>query len=672
MARWTRLLLPLGLAALGCGDGENAADDAAGHSIYVVPASLDALDGKETFFDHPWPSDFRKDPDGFVRFSGYPNPLDGPAIGVYIDSLAGVLDGFSPVAAGFLRFTVPLDPATLPPTPKDALDPGSSVQLIDVDPASPEFEQRKLVSLLFRAEEGVYWPPNTLAFMPTLGYPLLPATRYALVVTDGVRAEGGGRIGPSSDLRRVLGLASSSGATRTLHDAVSDALAELRTLGIAKEHIVQLAVFTTNDPTAQTEKIADFVHSSYPAPTVLDWSANDQLTGLLDVYEGHYGPSPNFQKGNIPFEKPEDGGALAFDDSGTPVVQSEFNLRFALSVPDATKCPMPSNGYPIVVYAHGTGGNYRSFLSPGGEGRGLAGRCIATMGIDQIFHGTRPGSGVGNVEILFFNVDNPVAARANGPESAIDVVQQARLFTDTKITVPANVSRTGNPIAFDPDKLAFMGHSQGGLNGPLFLAVDNQAKGGMLSGSGSMISIALLEKTKPVNVAGLVKNVFLGLKPAEYEELSPFHPAMTLAQSIVDPTDPIHYVPKIALRPREGFSPKSLMQTEGVNADGTGDSYAPPHGIEVQAVAGGLPPQTPVIHEIAELPWGDLTPVTIPPEGLSGNLAGGKASGVLAQWSADQASDGHFVIYDIPKAMQQATGFLRNVFDEPNGRVPAP
>jgi hypothetical protein len=62
--------------------------------------------------------------------------------------------------------------------------------------------------------------------------------------------------------------------------------------------------------------------------------------------------------------------------------------------------------------------------------------------------------------------------------------------------------------------------------------------------------------------------------------------------------------------------------------------------------------------------------VNVPASGLSGNLAGGRASGALAQWRAADASDGHFVIYDIPGAMLEATAFVQNLMDEPNGRVP--
>jgi hypothetical protein len=312
-------------------------------------------------------------------------------------------------------------------------------------------------------------------------------------------------------------------------------------------------------------------------------------------------------------------------------------------------------------------------LGAGHEAEGLAARCIATMGIDQIFHGDRPGSGAASPELLFFNVLNPTAARANGPQSAIDVVQQARLFTETGIVVPAAVSLTGADIRFDGSKLLFFGHSQGGLNGPMFLAIDDQARGGALSGSSSYISITLLEKTlPPPSIADLVRGVFLGLQGADQLEVNEFHPEISFAQTIVDPTDPAHYVPLIARQPRAGFAAKSVLMTEGVNADFSGDSYAPPHAIEAQAVAMGLPAQEPVIHPVTEAVYANLSPVTIPPAGLSGNLAGGAASGILAQWPAAQATDGHFVIYQVPAAMAQATQFLRNLADDPRGRVPAP
>ena len=68
----------------------------------------------------------------------------------------------------------------------------------------------------------------------------------------------------------------------------------------------------------------------------------------------------------------------------------------------------------------------------------MARQCIASIGTDDIFHGARPGApplGDPNAEtaeeLAFFNFSNPAAMRTNTRQSAIDVVQEARLFTET-------------------------------------------------------------------------------------------------------------------------------------------------------------------------------------------------------------------------------------------------
>jgi hypothetical protein len=472
---------------------------------------------------------------------------------------------------------------------------------------------------------------------------------------------------------------------------------ELSEEGVALTEIAHLAVFTTNDPTAELMAVRDTLYAEFPAPTVIpstwmtaaDGGNGNNLSGY-QAYQGWYGPAPNYQAGKAPFANNGDGGGFVFDAKGKAVLQSTFNMRFTFVVPNATKCPMPASGYPMVMYAHGTGGDYRSIVEEYPSiGDVLSSHCLASMGVDQIDHGARPGAPSesdpdyeSEVELLFFNLNNPIAARTNGREGAIDVAQQARLFTASHTSIPASVSITGKEILFDPTNLVFFGHSQGGLNGPLYLAVDDSARGGVLSGSGSMITIALLEKVAPSpSVADLVKLV-LGLEtPAQRAELNLFHPALSLAQSLVDTIDPIHYVGYIFQHPRPGFAPKSIYQTEGTYSDGLGDDFAPDQGIEVESVALGLPLMTPAIHPIVEAGWGGLSTVTIPPAGLSGNLAGGKASGVIAQFQPtcptpvvpcpDENDDGHYVVFDVPACHEQAAAFCQNLAADPTGRVPA-
>jgi hypothetical protein len=657
--------------------GGCAASDDAVTAVYLVPPSLDALAGK-TFFDHPWPSDLRLE-DGSPRFSGFYNPLSIPILDVYVASMKGQLDGFTPAGAGYLRFTGDIDPATLPLTPRDALSPDASVQLLDVDPASPERGARKLVSLKWRAAEGVYYRAHTLAFMPAVGFPLRPRTRYALVVTDALRTPSGESVLQSPTVAMLVGAKEPDLADSAAAVALWPAVVAIESAGIAPAHVVHLAVFTTADPTGELAALRDAVPRTIPAPHAeqTQWARVYSGASFAE-YQGRYGPSPNYQAGNLPFVHYGDGGQFEYRD-GLPVVASTFDLRFSIAVPAAGACPEPPDGYPIVLYAHGTGGDFHSYLDDG-TGVILAKHCLATMGVDQIFQGTRPGSTPGATEdqigLTFYNVQNPVAARTNGRQSAIDEVQRARLFTEGHLFIPSGVSATGRDIHFDASKLMVFGHSQGGLTAPLFTAIDPTARGGIFSGSGAQIAIGLLDKTQPrPSVADLVRTL-LGFDLSNDGELDVFHPAMSLFQTIIDVVDPINYARLQVSEPRSGFAPKSVYMTEGINPDGTGDSYAPPPGIEAHALAIGLPLQLPEEHTIAQLAWGGPRPVAVPSAGISGNLvssqAPGRASGVLGQWAVPPGDDGHFVVFDVPAAREQAARFLKNLAADPQGRVPAP
>lgn len=646
-------------------------------ALWVAPASLTQLSDTH-FYDHPWPSDVRRDPDGTIHVAGFYNPHLVPLLDTYISETKGLLAGFSPTAAMYLRFTGDIDPSTLPADPPHSVTATSSVQLVNVDPKSPDHGKHHMLETFWQQAEGVYWLADTLAVRPALGYPLLPNTKYALVVTTAVKAADGSAITPSSDLAEVLGSKPVEQRAQAAHDLYAPAVADLAAQGLAASAIVHLAVFTTNDPTAELFAVMDDVHATVPAPTVdpTTWTPTDQKADY-DVYEGYYGPSPNYQTGKPPYS--DSGGSFVFT-GGKPVVQNTFPQKFCLVVPNAQKCPMPAAGYPIVLYAHGTGGYYRSIVEEGNSfGDLLAQHCMASMGINQIFSGDRPGSpGLsdpnyeGDEDLLFFNVNNLLAARTNGRQSAVDVVQQARLFTQTKMTVPASVSRTQAAVSFDATKLVFVGHSEGGLNGPLFLAGDSQALGGVLSGSGAMITVALLDKTSPMpSVAQAVKTLLELTTPSTAAELNLFHPVLNMAQAIVDSTDPVNYARYIFQSPRPGFAPKSILQTEGVNPDGTGDTYAPPLGIEIHSVALGLPRETPGVHTIAQAAWGGAGDVTVPSGGLQGNLAGGKATGVLGQFVPAPMDDGHFVAFDVPAAHAQVGQFCQNLAADPKGLVPA-
>ncbi len=638
-------------------DGADAAP-AIPESVFTAPTTVAALDG-DHFFDHPWPSDFRRDADGSVRLDGFVNPRLAPLITKYTTQMRGKLDGFSPIASGWLNFGIELDTKTLPADPKASLATTSTLQLIDIDPKSPELGKRHLVQWHFRANVGDYYlRPNTLAFMPMLGAPLRPKNKYAIVATRDLKAIDGRPIVPSAGLADLLAGKGPLGA------AWAPALDALDKAGISRDRIAHLSVYTTSDPTAEVVAVAEQVRKA-PAPTQTDL-AYDKSTTSYDGYSGHYSGSPDYQAGDVPFRT--DGGSFVFDASGAPMKQRDFALRFYLAVPLAAKCPMPIGGYPIVLYAHGTGGDYKSFVGDG-TANALAGQCLASMGIDQIFHGERPGAPAASdpnrdskIAFLFFNVDNVLAARTNTRQAAIDEVARARLVASGGLTVPVTVSKTSALISFDPKRIGFFGHSQGGLNGPLLFAIDDQTRGGVLSGAGSEISYSLLAKTKPdPSVSNLVK-ALINVSEENQDEIDEMHPFISFAQMLIDPSDPVHYYPRIALDPLPGHVAKSVLMTEGVNPDGSGDSYAPPRTIEAGAVAGQFPLLSPVVRDIGELTTQlGVNSATAP---LSGNAAGGKATVALAQFSPPAKTDGHFVVFNVPAATKLAATFCASVLTD--------
>jgi len=90
------------------------------------------------FFDTPFPSDARLGPDGGQDWSSFPNPLGMPLLDTFLDR-ASQRHGAATNAAIWLKLDGPIEGL---PQPLDSVRPGSPLQLVDVDPRSPEFGRR--------------------------------------------------------------------------------------------------------------------------------------------------------------------------------------------------------------------------------------------------------------------------------------------------------------------------------------------------------------------------------------------------------------------------------------------------------------------------------------------------------------------------------------------------
>ena len=662
-------VLGLLLLLVGCDDGSRPPSTVVGR---FDPTLATGATSAERWLAFPFPSDFRRDAAGHPVFSDFPNPAGLPLLDTYLATASTTLDGFSAQAPVYFAFEGALDPASLPASPEAYLDDAAPLAIVDVTPGSPEAGRRRpLRARTYAIPEGVettYVSRYTLAMGPAFGFPLREHTTYAAYVLDDVRALDG-----STPAAHPLLAALVSGAAKAprveppIDDAtyarLLDVYAPLRVhlaeIGLDPRRLVAATVFTTqtitrdlaavhaqvaNDlpapPLAANAFLAIGLGGSYSTPQSYRWNATETVTYRL--MEGRY-VAPSYQEGALPYQ--DSGGALHFVD-GVPTKTGDETIRFVLSIPDAP--PDPSLGcYPIVEYAHGTGGSAYSMQADRTAAR-LAARGLAGISIDQPMHGLRAQGLSFDVEFLSFNFGNPDAFRSNFRQAAIDTFSLTR-FVRESLVVPATVSPTGQEIRFCPDRVAFFGHSHGGLSGALAAPFESSIDAFLLSGAGGAFSITMMDRKDYVDFAGLIANAFR--IPDTDEPLSPEHPVLMVFQTLADVSDPIHYAPYWNRLPGTRPSPASVLLTSGEH-----DAATPYRTAIVLAASGGLPVTKPVVVDAPELAWAGLVPVDTP---LSGN-ANGRTLGFL-QWTNDIALpdyDTHFVIFHRPEAIDAGHHFL--------------
>jgi len=609
-----------GLAIAVLGFALCACDDSSTTAIFAVPGgTVTAGD----FYDLPFPSDLRRTESGALDLSEFPT---NALLLQQMRTAASELDGFGLSSAMFARFDGGLDPESLP-SAWTSTEPTSSVYLVNVDPDSPERGTRMPILVKFRALGTQTIGINNLVVRPYPGFPLDEGTTYALVITTRVKGDGGGSIGVAPDMKKLAGKDTDPAIVhaREVYQPLLDFLDEPG--DDERDDVASAAVFTTQHATNIAESIRRGVAAA-PAPVPTDIAVL-MGTSKFTIFAGNY-LAPNFQAGDPPY-KNSPTGRITVGTDGLATMQRMESLRFSLVVPVGD---VPPNGFPIAIYSHGTGGDYLSGYDDGTAER-LAAEGIATISMDQVLHGPRnPG---GNPELDFFNFGNVYAARDNALQGYADGFSQLRLAR------ALSFADAGRTIAFDMTKVFFFGHSQGGTTGPGFVAFEPELKGAVFSGTAGLLYLNLLNKTEPLNIPALVET-FLRDEPVDAD-----NPSLALVQMWIDRSDPVNYAPLMVRRPPPGVAPRAIFQTEGFT-----DSYSPNIGIEAFATALG----GDIVKEVATKPVEglDLRGRTVQDAPVTNNLNG--VTAVLAQFNMRPGSDGHFVVFDIAAAKQQAAKFL--------------
>jgi hypothetical protein len=378
-------------------------------------------------------------------------------------------------------------------------------------------------------------------------------------------------------------------------------------------------------------------------------TAFDEYHALVDM--------PIFQQGTAPYLG-VDGGA-GIDVTQAIVTPDHIEtVCMALTVPKGTA---PAGGWPVAIYAPGTGGSFRShaidgsglMLSSVDLGGGMT-AGFAVLGIDQVGHGTRRcgGAAVCTPDIspddFVFNFGNPQAARYNYIQGAADQHTLARVVET--LTIDPTVATS--PTTFNTAKTVFWGHSQGATEGALFLANDGALNGAVLSGEAGGFLEALLTKVSPVDFKD---GLWVALSESSPSAVSIFHPVLSLLQNWIDPADPLHFA-ALDVSPSVPMGvtpfPRNIFQPSG-----TSDTYTAFPVQITYAIAAQLGLIGPVVDDTGAAYGSGL------PTSVSGNVLLGALTSTAAfrQYTPGPTYDGHFVAYDNVTAQTDVSSFLARV-----------
>ena len=565
------------------------------------------------FYSLPFPNNIRLK-GGKVDLTGHPDPkgsLPDP-FGTVVTSLLGAVQkdvqGFGLNTTVFMRTSTGVNFNSL--VLQDATTPSNvTLRFINIDKASAGYGDGVAYNMFVTTGRGSYICNNYLTIRPSLRYgvQLRPKTTYAVILRQGIKDPLGNNMAADDDFKAVIGDTEPTDADlKAAHTAYAPLRTFLKdkgaTLGLSASTLISATVFTTMDPYRRMAKLRQQIIDKATAPTAGNLTLCDGKTaspcadGKTETHKCPTKISADFhelhgtfqtavlQGGTPPFKSEAEGGAISYDKDGKPEINTaskQAKLCYALTVPK--KVTMPKDGWPAVIYAHGTGGHFRSFVGDGtaatlakvtdpADSTKEAGFVVIST--DGAMHGPRRNTSAPS-ETLFFNVLNPRAARDNIYQGAADKHQLVRLAK--AIQLAAGKSPTGGELKIDPKRIYFFGQSQGTVTGIPVVPFEPDIKGAVLGGAGGYLLASLLAKTKPVNIAGIIK---LALADPS---LGTGHPLLNLMQLFFEEVDAVNYGRPYFVKPETGQLPRHVLLSYGV-----ADSYTPPGTIQALAWAMGL------------------------------------------------------------------------------------
>ncbi len=606
----------------------------------------------QEFYRLPFPADIQLKPGGGIDLTGHPNPgiiLEefGNPVDDYFDVIENDVDGFGAFSAVFFRFNRTPDLHGIKNT-----ETKDYYYLVNIDSESEEYGERVSTSFQAKSSRGSYICHNWIGLAPPGGRPLSPNTTYAAILTTNITDKAGNPVLQDDDFTPML--AESEPSAPGLVD-IWNTFAPLRTY-LAEESldpstIAAATVFTTGRPAATIPRVREAVLQE-PEPAVIGL-VSDKTNSRYEVYTGKI-TVPFYQDGTRPFAKPADGGGITYGADGLPILVEEEDVKFALSVPTGEA---PEDGWPIVLYAHGTGGSEMSGIDQIASNMSQIGAAV--IGLEQVQHGDRRGLSdddaaleLNDPKYLFYNFLNPRAARDNNVQTAADYFQLVKLVENFG-------GITGESVVFDTEKIYFFGHSQGTQGGFMFAAHEPKVKGLLISGAGGFLIESLLAKKNPVDVSIAIKMALLDVS------VDRFHPLLNLVQLAFDSVDPCNHSRYIY---RESFQELEYPRRNVFMSYGIGDTFTP-EATQIALVKSlNLHQWSLPGHEIEYVNAIDALPHT-----NSIDFGGGvRVTKVVVQYEPDGDYDGHFVMLNHSDAVTQYINFVSTMIVDGTPTLVAP
>jgi pimeloyl-ACP methyl ester carboxylesterase len=505
----------------------------------------------------------------------YPNDIYNPtdtklAVPVKITSplasALNTLDGFSTTAVVSAPFNGPLDAASLIPwNPLSMLPTAASIIVLNATagtPLMPGIDYTVRISAAAGTGGGI------LEIVPLK--PLAPRTRYAFIVTNGVRSTAGAAAGADLVFGAVRDTYLAGGtsvpgqpALAPLFLVIPPLLEAARAIGVQPSNVVVAWSMLTQS----TIDVLDVVDATTAArPAVLAPAGTTAQLGLgvpsvANIYTGYidiayYGDPAN------PLTSFWVSSSLAPPNvqNPTPIARVP-SRRIPLLATLPNNQPQPAAGWPVVIFQHGITLN-RTVMFAMADSFAAAG--FAVVAIDLPLHGITdtasplyqgPNSPFGNNE-RHFNMDNVGAVGVFAPDGQIDNGWQIlnvanplnardhirQAVADTialKRTLPGLNFPDGdaNPD-LDGNRIHFVGSSLGSIISGVFLGLDSEIRTATLqSPAGPWTSI--LTDPRAIDFGAPIRRALAaqGLPQGTIG----FDNFVRDLQTVIDPVDPVNY-----------------------------------------------------------------------------------------------------------------------------------